>query len=328
MLPDPALIDRAATLLRAGELVAFPTETVYGLGGDARNPAAVARIFAAKGRPAAHPLIVHVRDLAAATDWAATVPEAARRLATAFWPGPLTLVLPRAAGVPDAVTGGQATVALRAPAHTVAQALLAAFGGGIAAPSANRYGHISPTRAAHVVAELGDRVALVLDGGDCPIGLESTIVGCTEEGLTLLRPGGIPASRIAAIGGPLLAPGAAAPRVPGSERAHYAPRTPLRLVTPGALHHAVQMALAAGERIAVLAQSPPPPEAAGCLWRQLGPEPQSYARRLYATLRELDEAWVTRILVEGVPDAEPWAAIADRLRRAAAGSTALLPEAP
>ncbi|MBM5812448.1 MAG: threonylcarbamoyl-AMP synthase [Gammaproteobacteria bacterium] len=328
MLPDPVLFERAATLLRAGELVAFPTETVYGLGADARNPAAVARIFAAKGRPASHPLIVHVRDLAAASEWAATVPEAARRLAATFWPGPLTLVLPRARAVPDAVTGGQPTVALRAPAHPVAQALLAAFGGGIAAPSANRYGHISPTRAAHVVAELGDRVALILDGGDCPIGLESTIVGCTEQGLTLLRPGGIPASRIAAVAGPLVAPGAAVPRVPGSERAHYAPRTPMQLVDPGRLPGAAGMALAEGERIAVLAWSPPPPDAAGCVWRQLGPEPESYARQLYATLRELDEARVTRILVEQVPEAEPWAAIADRLRRAAAGSGMALPDAP
>ena len=332
MMPGPALIERAAALLRAGELVAFPTETVYGLGADARNPAAVARIFAAKGRPPTHPLIVHVSDLRAATRWVAEMPESARRLAAAFWPGPLTLVLPRAGSVLDAVTGGQPTVALRVPVHPVARALLAAFGDGIAAPSANRYGRISPTCAAHVSEELGDRVALVLDGGDCAVGLESTIVGCTAEGLTLLRPGSISRSRVAAAAGPVAEPGADAPRAPGSDRAHYAPRTPMRLFEPDGLRRAVAMALADGGKIAVLALSPQPPEAAGALWRQLGPDAAGYGRQLYSTLRELDAAGAALILVERVPGTEPWAAIEDRLRRAASGGaeagSTLLADAP
>lgn len=320
MTPDPTLIERAAALLRAGELVAFPTETVYGLGADARNPGAVARIFAAKGRPPTHPLIVHVSDLRGATAWVAQMPEAARRLAAAFWPGPLTLVLPRAGFVADAVTGGQSTVALRAPAHPVARALLAAFGDGIAAPSANRYGRISPTCAAHVTEELGDRVALVLDGGDCTVGLESTIVGCAGPGLTLLRPGSISRSQIAAVAGPVDAPGDAAPRVPGSDRAHYAPRTPLWLLQSGELREVAGRALAGGEKIAVLALQARPLEVSGVIWRQLGPDAAGYGRRLYATLRELDAAGVTRILLERVPGTEAWAAIDDRLRRAAAGA--------
>ena len=323
MTPDPALIERAPPRLRAREHVAIPTDPRYGLGADARNPGAVARIFAAKGRPPTHPLIVHVSDLRAATAWVAEMPESARRLAAAFWPGPLTLVLQRSGFVPDAVTGGQPTVALRAPAHPVARALLAAFGDGIAAPSANRYGRISPTCAAHVIEELGDRVALVLDGGDCAVGLESTIVGCTGTGLTLLRPGSISRSQIAEVAGPVDAPGAAAPRVPGSDRAHYAPRTPLWLFGYEELRDAVGMALAGGERIAVLALGAPPPEVSGIVWRQLGPDVAGYGRRLYATLRELDAAGVTRILVERVPGTEAWAAIDDRLRRAAAGANAV-----
>lgn len=331
MMPDPALIERAAALLRGGELVAFPTETVYGLGADARNPAAVARIFAAKGRPASHPLIVHVSGVGAAAEWVAAWPEPARRLAAAFWPGPLTLVLPRADSVPAIVTGGQATVALRAPAHPVARALLAAFGGGIAAPSANRYGRISPTRAAHVVEELGDRVALVLDGGDCAVGLESTIVACGDTGVMLLRPGAITRSQIADVAGSVAPAGSDAPRAPGSDRSHYAPRTPLRLVEPGALHHAVRVALAEGDGIAVLALTPAPPEAAGAVWRCIGPGAADYGQRLYATLRDLDHAGARLILAENVPGGEDWAASADRLHRAAAasdGAPVVLPEAP
>lgn len=235
MLPDPSRIEEAVRLLRAGRLVAFPTETVYGLGGDAANPAAVARIFAAKGRPESHPLIVHVSGLAAARDWVREMPEAAVRLAEAFWPGPLTLVLPKAASVLPAVTGGQDTVALRAPAHPVARALLAAFGGGIAAPSANRYGRISPTRAADVHEELGKAVALVLDGGDCDVGLESTIAACLGGRVTLLRPGAVSRSQLEDIVGTVADPDASAPRAPGRLRSHYAPRTPLELVAAATL---------------------------------------------------------------------------------------------
>ncbi|MEK7737911.1 MAG: L-threonylcarbamoyladenylate synthase, partial [Pseudomonadota bacterium] len=218
-----AQIAHAVTLLRAGELVAFPTETVYGLGADAANPAAVAKIFAAKGRPADHPLIVHLPSAEALDAWAREVPESARKLAAAFWPGPLTLILKRQPQVPDAVTGGQDTVGLRVPDHPLALALLKAFDGGrfrgIAAPSANRYGRISPTSAAHVRAELGAAVPLVLDGGDCQVGIESTIVDLSRGTPRLLRPGAIGAADIAHVLGANLDkislehPDASAPRV-------------------------------------------------------------------------------------------------------------------
>jgi L-threonylcarbamoyladenylate synthase len=316
MLPDPARIEEAVRRLEAGELVAFPTETVYGLGADAANAAAVARVFAAKGRPAGHPLIVHVSGLPAARAWVADLPDAARRLAETFWPGPLTLVLPKADHVLPAVTGGQSSVALRAPAHPVARALLAAFGRGIAAPSANRYGRISPTRAADVREELGDRVALVLEGGDCEVGLESTIVACLDGRVTLLRPGAISRSQVADVAGPVGDPDAGAPRAPGRQRSHYAPRTPLVIVAADELPAAAARAAAAGERIAVLARSAAQPGA--WLWRELPSQPAGYGRALYATLRELDRAGAGRILVEAVPADEAWAAIADRLARAAA----------
>jgi L-threonylcarbamoyladenylate synthase len=317
MLPDPAQIEEAAARLNAGGLVAFPTETVYGLGADAANPAAVARIFAAKGRPASHPLIVHFSSLDAARTFAAELPDAARRLAEAFWPGPLTLVLPKSARVPDAVTGGQATVALRAPAHPVARALLAAFGRGIAAPSANRYGRISPTRAADVREELGD-AALVLDGGDCEVGLESTIVACLGGRVTLLRPGSVSRSQVADVVGRVEDPGADAPRAPGRQRSHYAPGTPLFIAAPETLRREIDAALASGGRVAVLARSVPPVEAGGVVWRGMPADPVSYGRGLYAALRGLDAAGADRILVEAVPPGEAWAAVADRLVRAAA----------
>jgi L-threonylcarbamoyladenylate synthase len=333
MLPDPARIEEAAGLLRRGQLVAFPTETVYGLGADAGNAAAVARVFAAKGRPHGHPLIVHVSGLEAARAWARDMPAAALRLAEAFWPGPLTLVLPKADHVLPAVTGGQDTVALRAPAHPVARALLAAFGGGIAAPSANRYGRISPTRAADVREELGDAVALVLDGGDCEVGLESTIVACLGGRVTLLRPGAVSRSQIADVVGAVSDPDAAAPRAPGRQRSHYAPRTPLTLLQPPALAAATARALAAGEKIAVMARGEAPADSPSLAWRRMPAEPAADARALYSTLRALDAAGAARILVEAVPPGEPWAAIADRLARAAAagGRPAAegdVPEAP
>jgi L-threonylcarbamoyladenylate synthase len=226
-------IDEAVRRLEAGELVAFPTETVYGLGADASNRAAVARIFSAKGRPADHPLIIHLGAAGQVGDWAREIPVSARRLADAFWPGPLTLVLPRADCVLDEVTGGQDTVALRVPSHPVARELLLRFGRGVAAPSANRFGRISPTCAAHVRDELGDRVGLVIDGGECEVGLESTIVACDANRVTLLRPGKITLAELERIVGRVDAAGAAVPRVPGSLRSHYAPTTPIELVEVG-----------------------------------------------------------------------------------------------
>ena len=212
-----ARLEQAVAALRRGELVAFPTETVYGLGADARNVSAVRRIFELKGRPPSHPLIVHLAPDAPLSDWAARVPPPVAALAAAFWPGPLTLVLPRAAGVPDVVTGGQDTIGLRKPSHPVARALLERFGGGIAGPSANRYGHISPTSAAHVADEFGSQAPLILEGGDCAVGLESTIVGWVDDELVLLRPGGLGLADLQRIAGPIAtAPRAGAPRVSGS----------------------------------------------------------------------------------------------------------------
>jgi L-threonylcarbamoyladenylate synthase len=323
MLPEPARIEEAVALLCAGELVAFPTETVYGLGADAENAAAVARIFTAKGRPASHPLIVHFSNFSAARAWASEIPPSAARLADAFWPGPLTLVLPKSSRVPAAVTGGQDTVALRAPAHPVARALLAAFGRGIAAPSANRYGRISPTRAADVREELGDRVSLILEGGDCEVGLESTIVACLGGRVTLLRPGSVSRSQVVDVVGAVDDAGADAPRAPGRERSHYAPGTPLSIAGAAELQREIDAALARGERVAVLARSAAPaPAPDGVAWKRMPESAAAYGRVLYSALRALDAAGADRILVEAVPPGEPWAAVADRLARAAARGAA------
>jgi L-threonylcarbamoyladenylate synthase len=316
-MPRADQIEKAAALLNGGELVAFPTETVYGLGGDAGNLAAVARIFAAKDRPASHPLIVHVSNLTAARRWATAFPDSAARLAEAFWPGPLTLVVPKAAHVLAAVTGGQSTIALRAPAHPVARALLAAFGRGIAAPSANRYGRISPTRADDVREELGDRVAMVLDGGDCEVGLESTIVACLDGQAMVLRPGAVSRRQIADVVGVLTDADAGAPRAPGGGRSHYAPQTPLAIVDGADLNARIEDALRRGERLAVLTHAVAPIAPERITWRPLPADPSAYGQAMYATLRALDRAGAARILVEAVPATEAWEAIADRLRRAA-----------
>ena len=314
---DESSIEAAVELLRAGELVAFPTETVYGLGADASSPRAVRRLFAAKGRPSDHPVIVHLASADAVTAWAREFPEAARKLAARFWPGPLTLVLPRAPGVPDEVTGGQDSVALRVPAHPVARALLLRFGGGIAAPSANRYGRVSPTRAEHVREELGDRVALVLDGGDCEVGLESTIVSFAGGRGVMLRPEHIGRRDLESVIGPLSDARADAPRVPGSRRSHYAPATPVELVD-GAFLERRCAELSARGTVAVLARRGPVAGMPGVLWRQAGTGPAAYGHDLYAALRALDRAGVARILIERVPATEAWDAVRDRLARAAA----------
>ncbi|MEN9705358.1 MAG: hypothetical protein RLZZ393_1237 [Pseudomonadota bacterium] len=317
--PSSAELHKAVGALRAGGLVAFPTETVYGLGADASNPQAVRRVFALKGRPETHPLIVHLHDAAQIDDWAVDVTPAARRLAAAFWPGPLTLVLHRSSRVPDAVTGGQDTVALRIPSHPVARALLAAFGGGIAAPSANRYGRVSATCAAHVREEFGDALPVVLDGGDSDVGLESAIVSCVEDPPRLLRPGAITAAQLHAVAGGL-AVGAAggSPRVPGSTRSHYAPSTPVELVADAALDTEAGQDLAAGRRVAVLARRPLPAGLRSVDWIDAGVDVAAYSHALYANLRALDKRGCARILVQTVPDEESWSAVRDRLSRAAA----------
>ena len=314
-------MDQAVAALRAGLLVAFPTETVYGLGADAGNPAAVRRIFEAKGRPSTHPVIVHVADAVQLSNWAREVPEGARRLAKAFWPGPLTLVLKRAPGVSDVVTGGQDTVALRVPSHPAAQQLLARFGGGIAAPSANRHGRVSATTAAHVRREFGAAVECVLDGGEARIGIESTIVDLSRGPASLLRPGWITAGEIEkALGTPLAAAPADAPRAPGTLAAHYAPRTPLILVEGDLALELAASLVRQGKRSAVLAHSARPPLTPGLEWVAAPADAAGYAHALYASLRRLDEAGCDVLLVERPPQSPEWAAINDRLARAAAGS--------
>jgi L-threonylcarbamoyladenylate synthase len=315
-------IEAAVEALRAGDLVAFPTETVYGLGANASNPAAVRKVFAAKGRPANHPLIVHLDSIRYLHRWVRDVPEAAEKLAIRFWPGALTLVLPKAASVLNLVTGGQDTVAIRVPAHPMAQQLLTAFGGGLAAPSANRYGHVSPTRADHVRDELGDAVRMVLDGGECTVGIESTIVSCTGGIIQLLRPGSITVSQLRSVVPDIVTEQVSeAPRVPGSAASHYAPTTPLEIVSGDVLETLAGQYNDRGERVAVLALRLPLKTLQLATWINAGRRPQQYAHDLYAHLRTLDKAGCVRILVQELPEDERWDAVKDRLRKAAAKAT-------
>jgi L-threonylcarbamoyladenylate synthase len=315
-----AAIARAAARLHAGELVAFPTETVYGLGADANNDAAVRRIFAAKGRPADHPLIVHLFDASHVTRWARAFPESARALAAAFWPGPLTLILPRTERASDFVTGGEDNVGLRVPSHPVARELLAAFGDGVAAPSANRYGRISPTTAAHVADDLNGAVSLILDGGACAVGIESTIIAIVAEAPVLLRPGGIPIAELTRVLGraPLLAD-SGAPRAPGTLPSHYAPRTPATLLAPDALRAEIVQLEERDEDVAVLARTLPRPADFDDVWLQAPIGSAAYAHDLYANLRILDAANADVILIESVPGDDDWLAVRDRLARATRG---------
>ncbi len=301
-------------------LVAFPTETVYGLGAEARNPDAVRRIFAAKGRPADHPVIVHLEDTTQVTEWARAVPEGARKLAAAFWPGPLTLILPRASHVDDVVTGGQDSVGLRVPSHPVARELLAAFGGGIAAPSANRFGRISPTTAQHVADDLGDAVETILDGGACAIGIESTIVSFTDEQPVLLRPGGIGVLALArALGQPLTDADASAPRASGTLPSHYAPKTPAHVVAADLIRPEISKLDERDEIVAVLARTVARPAEFAGVWLAAPADAAQYAHDLYANLRTLDAANADVILIETVPESDAWLAITDRLSRATRG---------
>lgn len=317
--PHGAELAQAVTLLRAGELVAFPTETVYGLGADAANPAAIRKIFDAKGRPADHPLIVHLPDASHLDRWAAEVPAQARVLADRFWPGPLTLILRRAPDVPREVTGGQDTIGLRVPSHPVALALLAAFDGGIAAPSANRFGRISATTAAHVRDEFGEAVSLVLDGGPCDVGIESTIVDLSRGTPVVLRPGAIGRPELAeALGTPVAGMKTTTtdvPRVPGALESHYAPSTPMRLLARDLLDAQLADLAATSAVVGVFAHGPCP-DIATAMWIEAPDDARAYARRLYAALRELDAVRPVVILVERPPDTPEWAAILDRLQRA------------
>ncbi len=329
MIPPlaPAQIGQAAEVLAAGGLVAMPTETVYGLAADADNADAVRAIFAAKGRPADHPVIVHVAGAEALDAWASEVPAAARTLAAAFWPGPLTMVLKRSSRAGDFVTGGQDTVGLRCPSHPWAHALIAAFAGashkGVAAPSANSFGRISPTTAAHVRADLGEKPAgkvdLILDGGACPVGIESTIVDLSGESPRLLRHGSVTRAMLeATLGQAVPDAGADAPRASGRLKSHYAPRTPVELVAPGELPARINQLR--GTRLAVLAPAASLLDAPAHVVKRLLAEAsaEDYGRKLYAQLHELDAAGAELILITRSPDTPAWAAVNDRLERAAA----------
>jgi L-threonylcarbamoyladenylate synthase len=324
----PAVTDKdiaaAVAALADGQLVAFPTETVYGLGANARNAAAVARLYAAKGRPPDHPVIVHIASADDLPLWAREVPDSGRTLAARFWPGPLTLVLKRASGVRDAITGGQDTVAVRCPAHPVALRLLraarAAGIDGIVAPSANRFGRISPTTAAHVREELADAVAMVLDGGPCAVGIESTIVDVSGERPRVLRPGMITEEDAAdCLGAGLGEATAVAPRVSGALPSHYAPVTPLELLDSAHCVARARALLGGGQRVALLAPAATLRAlgaAAGLLAMPAPAASEAYARSLYASLRALDSGGCARILVETPPPGAAWRGITDRLRRA------------
>jgi L-threonylcarbamoyladenylate synthase len=308
-------IEEAVEALRAGDLVVFPTETVYGLGANASDPAAVRKIFEVKGRPADHPVIVHLDNPRYLHRWVSEMPAAAEKLAARFWPGPLTLILPKAEKVNDIVTGGQDSIGIRVPSHPIAQQLLTAFGGGIAAPSANRFGRLSPTKPEHVRDELGTAIQVILDGGESPIGLESTIVSCLGNEARLLRPGFITRSQLEQVVGKL-AVGGVVPRVSGDRRLHYAPSTPLAIVASDDLERYAGEFVARQEKVAVLAMRPPLDTQRNMTWINAGKKPDAYAHNLYNHLRTLDSAGCARILVQELPADERWAAILDRLQRA------------
>lgn len=322
---SPDAIAAAVQTLRAGELIGLPTETVYGLAADAGSDVAVARIFAAKGRPANHPLIVHVADASGVDHFAAGVPDFARRLIDAFWPGPLTLILPRRPGVGAAAAGGQDSIGLRCPSHPVAQALLRACAAqgvhGLAAPSANAFGRVSPTTAAHVQAGLGDAL-LVLDGGACDVGIESTIVDCTRGAPVLLRPGGIDRTQVEAVCGQRLRDrgelGGPVPRASGTLLAHYAPSAPLRLMDAKALQTALDLLGADAAHIALYARTPLKTRSNRVECRRMPDDAAATAQQLFAVLRDFDARGVRLIWVETPPDTPEWEAVRDRLSRAAA----------
>lgn len=338
MSATAADILQAAALLESGSLVAFPTETVYGLGADAENPTAVANIYAAKGRPANHPVIVHLAPGADISYWAKDIPSVANTLIQAFWPGPLTLILKRADHIPDAVSGGQDSIGLRCPSHPVAQALLHAFkggNGGIAAPSANKFGHVSPTTAQHVLDEFeqetrdGGLIAAVLDGGQSEVGIESTILDLTRlstHGPVLLRPGHISAHQLEQVLGVFpAAPDAAAPRASGTLDAHYAPNTPVVLIATEDLDLCVQQLLAAGRSVALMSYRQHDKHSEGTFFQRTLPNDAiAYAHDLYAGLRELDLAHAEIILVEALPQDKAWQGVNDRLQRAAFDSREVL----
>ncbi|HIA54839.1 MAG TPA: threonylcarbamoyl-AMP synthase [Candidatus Melainabacteria bacterium] len=341
-------IKSASTLLKAGQLVAFPTETVYGLGCDAANVEALARLYRVKGRPGNHPVIVHLASVEQLKDWAKTVPPEALALAKKFWPGPMTLILKKSDKVLPEVSGGQDTVGLRIPSHPVALALLKEFNSGVAAPSANKHGRISPTTAEHVKSELGDLVAKVLDGGNCSVGIESTIVDLSSEKPRILRPGMITLQEIENVlkeareeakddskrkaksakskqsksadsqtGGD--SNSTVVPRAPGTLSSHYAPTTDLKLFTHANLPRAIATSESLMMKVSVMAFSDPIKATSVIAWKQMSEDPAECARQLYAFMRELDTSGADYIVVEEPPELPEWMGILDRLRRAANG---------
>ncbi len=336
-------VEEGAKRIAEGQLLAFPTETVYGLGADASNDAAVGRIFTAKGRPSDHPLIVHVLDAQAAKHFASQIPDFAQRLISAFWPGPLTIIVPRLPGVASACAGGQDSIGLRCPAHPVARALLSECAKlgvfGVAAPSANRFGKVSPTNASHVQAELGASIP-VIDGGACAVGIESTIVDCTRGAPVLLRPGVLTPhqiesamgqkllsndehsaqdiQRVQANNAPNLSLAQAAPRASGTLASHYAPSAPLRLMDAKALQTALDLLGADGKHIAIYARSPLKVHSSGLFIRRMPSDALATAQQLFAVLRDFDAQGARLIWVEAVPADPAWDGVRDRLARAAA----------
>ena len=324
---DPEAVAQAARALAAGELLGLPTETVYGLAADAGRDEAVAKIFAAKGRPSDHPLIVHVASADDVAYFATDVPEFARALMQAFWPGPLTLILPRREGVATAAAGGHPTIGLRCPAHPVAHALLTACAAlgvhGLAAPSANRFGRVSPTTAEHVADEFGPALR-VLDGGACAVGIESTIIDCTRGAPVLLRPGGISREQVRqACGLPLRTRAeleAPDPKASGTLLAHYAPNAKVRLMDAKSLQTALDVLGADARHIAVYARAALRTASAGVLLRRMPERADDTARQLFAVLRDFDAAGIRLIWIETPPDTPEWEGVLDRLTRAAASA--------
>lgn len=303
-------LSTAVNLLRAGELVALPTETVYGLAADANNPDALRAIFHAKGRPADHPLIVHLATAEQLSSWAAFVPEAAWRLAAAFWPGPLTMVLPAAQTVSPLVTGHQPTVALRVPAHPVFQSVLRQLGQGLAAPSANPFGRISPTTAAHVQRHLADRIAAVVDGGPCPVGIESTIVDLSSEHPRILRPGLVTAEALAQHLRLVVTTAAPVPRVPGALNSHYSPSKPCFRIQADPHENPFP-----NRRVGLI--SPTPVNWQVSRFWPMPTDPEDYASMLYSVLHHADGSDCDILLITLPPENSAWIAVHDRIRRAA-----------
>jgi L-threonylcarbamoyladenylate synthase len=311
-------ITHAANILHSGKLVAFPTETVYGLGADAHNPQAVKRIFTAKGRPPNHPLIVHIATAQQMNKWAQNIPDVAWKLAHAFWPGPLTLILPRLSTVPDAVTGGLDTVALRVPDHPVALALLSAFGSGIAAPSANRYGRVSPTCAEDVREELKESVDIILDGGRCPVGIESTIVDLSTKTPRILRPGGITLEMLESVMGSLETTLPSKPtQYPGGTPSHYAPKARVVLASPDNVLRHIEKWQQCEKKIGLLATFLPDALPKSIIWLPFSQEIEKQGYELYHSLREADHLDLKILIVIMPEDVGIGHAVRDRLFRAA-----------